>query len=179
MVIWSQSRYMCVCVCVCYSDAVNHNRKKCNWHLCYHHRITNCDLWWWAEPEELYVVFYKSRRVRKASLHMCWFLCRLRWVMENLDPKIYVLRFIMPAGPRYHITLYVYVYGYVDYDLRQGRPDMVYIMFNSSGASVMSHVIKFCIDISIEGVDCDLRYEVNGVLNGRIWWIYEVELILF
>ena len=28
------------------------------------------------------------------------------------------------------------------------------------------HVVKFCIDILIEGVDCDLRYEVNGVLNG-------------
>lgn len=56
---------------------------------------------------------------------------------------------------------------------------MVYIMFNSSGTSVMSHVVKFCIDISIEGADYDLQYKVNGVLNSWIRWIYEAELILF
>lgn len=93
--------------------------------------------------------------------------------MENPNLKIYALRFIMPVGPWYRITFYVYVYGYVNYDLRQAGPDMVYIIFNSSGASVMSHFVKFYIDILIEGADCDLQYKVDGVLNGRIQWIYE------
>jgi len=70
--------------------------------------------------------------------------------MENPDLKIYALCFIKLTGPRCHIIFMYMVMPIMIYDRRD---PIWYILCLILLTSVMSHVVKFCIDISIEDID--------------------------